>query len=98
VRGRRVQNDGHEGPNVVKSGGLCVEDGDVVGVESSGKRCLGSHRGCFRGDRRLPEKTLSDCHLGGESGAHGTLLLQDNGRNALAGSLHDRLYGSDGGD
>jgi hypothetical protein len=37
-----VQNDGHAGPNVVKTGGLCVEGGDVVGVESSGKRCLGS--------------------------------------------------------
>jgi hypothetical protein len=40
-----VQNDGHAGPNVVKTGGLCVEGGDVVGVESSGKKCLGSWRG-----------------------------------------------------
>jgi hypothetical protein len=42
VRGHQVQNDGHEGPNVVKSGGLRVEGGDVVSVESSGKRCLES--------------------------------------------------------
>jgi hypothetical protein len=81
VRGRRVQNDGHDGPDVVKSGGLRVEGDDVVGVESSGKRCLGSCRGCFRGDRRWPEeKTLSSRHQGGESGTHGALLLQDEGR------------------
>jgi hypothetical protein len=32
VGGCRVQHDGHEGPDVVKSGGLCVEGGDVVDV------------------------------------------------------------------
>jgi hypothetical protein len=65
VRGRRVQNDGHEGLDVVKSDGLRVEGGDVVDVESSGKRYLRSCRWYFRGDRRLPEeKTLSSCHLG----------------------------------
>jgi hypothetical protein len=42
VGGRRVQNDGHKGSNVVKSGGLRVEGSDVVDIESSGKRCLGS--------------------------------------------------------
>jgi hypothetical protein len=36
VGGRRVQNDRHEGPNVVNSNGLRVEGGDVVGVESRG--------------------------------------------------------------
>jgi hypothetical protein len=45
VGGRRVQNDGHKGPNVVKSSGLRVEGGNVVGVESSGKRCLGRWQG-----------------------------------------------------
>jgi hypothetical protein len=45
VGGRRVQNDGHKGPNVVKSGGLRVEGGNGVGVESSGKRCLGRWQG-----------------------------------------------------
>jgi hypothetical protein len=45
VGGHRVQNDAHEGPNVVKFGGLRVVCGDVVGVESSGKRCLESWRG-----------------------------------------------------
>jgi hypothetical protein len=34
VGGRRVQHDGHEGPNVVKSDDLCVEGGDVVDVET----------------------------------------------------------------
>jgi hypothetical protein len=76
VGGRRVQNDGHKRPNVVKSSGLRVEGGDVVDVESSGKRCLRSWRGGCQGDRRVPEEeTLSSCHLCGESGAHGTLTL-----------------------
>jgi hypothetical protein len=46
------------------------------------------------------EKTLRGSHLGGESSAHGALLLQGEAHNALAvtGSLHDRLYGSDGCD
>jgi hypothetical protein len=89
VRGRWVHNNGHKGPDVVKSDGLRVVGYDVVGVESSGKMGLGSRRGCFQDNCRLPEeKTLSSCHLGGESDTH----------SALAGSLHGRLYGSDGGD
>jgi hypothetical protein len=36
VGGRRVQNDGDEGPDVLKSGRLGVESGDVVGIESRG--------------------------------------------------------------
>jgi hypothetical protein len=37
VGGRRVPHDGHERPDVVESDGLCVEGGDVVGVESRGE-------------------------------------------------------------
>jgi hypothetical protein len=76
VGGRRVQNDRHKGPNVVKSGGLRVEGGNVVGVESSGKRCLGRWQGGCRGGRRVPkEETLSRCHMGGGSDTHGALML-----------------------
>jgi hypothetical protein len=56
VRGHRVQNDGHEGPDVVKSGGLRVEGGDVVGVESSGKRCLGICWGVFGATGGCPRR------------------------------------------
>lgn len=46
------------------------------------------------GSASVPEEeTLRGCHLGGQSGAHGTLLLQGKGRGAVAGSLHDRLNG-----
>jgi hypothetical protein len=37
VGGCRVQHDGHKGPDVVKSGLLGVEGGDVVSVESGGE-------------------------------------------------------------
>jgi hypothetical protein len=47
VRGRRVQYDGHEGPDVVKSSGLSVEGGDVVDVEARGEGCLRSGRMCL---------------------------------------------------
>jgi hypothetical protein len=52
-------------------------------------------RWCLRGDRRMPEETLRDCHLGYQSGAHDTLLLQGKGRGALAfaRSCHNRLDG-----
>jgi hypothetical protein len=36
VGGHRVQHDGHEGSDVVQPGGLSVERGDVVSVESKG--------------------------------------------------------------
>jgi hypothetical protein len=41
VGGCPVQHDGHEGPNVVESGSLGVESGDVVDVESRGVGGLG---------------------------------------------------------
>jgi hypothetical protein len=37
---RRVQHDGHEGPNVVETGSLRVVGDDVVGVESRGEGCF----------------------------------------------------------
>jgi hypothetical protein len=47
VRGRQVHNNGHKGPDVVKSDGLRLVGRGVVGVKSSGKMGLGSRRGCF---------------------------------------------------
>jgi hypothetical protein len=46
------------------------------------------------------EESLSGSHLGGQSSAHGTLLLQGEGRSALAveGSLHGCLDSGDGRD
>jgi hypothetical protein len=41
VGGRRVQHNRHEGPYVVYSGGLSVESGDVVDVESRGGAASG---------------------------------------------------------
>jgi hypothetical protein len=41
---RRVQHNGHEGPNVVKLGGLSVEGGDGVGVEPGDVVSLKGHR------------------------------------------------------
>jgi hypothetical protein len=52
VGGRRVQHDGHEGPDVVETGSLCVEGSDVVGVESRGEGGLGSGRWCLPGTGR----------------------------------------------
>ena len=48
VGGRRVQDDGHEGPDVVEAGGLCVEGDDVVGVESRGSGASGVGGGASR--------------------------------------------------
>jgi hypothetical protein len=45
VGGRRVQNDGHKGPNVVKSGGLRVEGDNVVGVSPVTRGVSGGGRG-----------------------------------------------------
>jgi hypothetical protein len=41
VGGRRVQHNGHEGPDVVETGSLRMKGGDVVGVESRGDGSLG---------------------------------------------------------
>jgi hypothetical protein len=103
VGGRRVQHHGHEGPDVVKSSGLSMESGDVVDVEARGGDGLWDHRGggVLTSDRRATEeKTLRGGHLGGQGGAQGTLLLQGEGRGALAlprGS-HGGLDRSEGGD
>jgi hypothetical protein len=55
VGGRRVQHDGHEGPDVVEFGSLCVEGGDVVGVESRGEVGLGSGQMGLMSHRRSAE-------------------------------------------
>jgi hypothetical protein len=78
----------------VETGSLCVAGGDVVGVESRGE-------GGLRDDRTMPEdEMLRGGHLGGQSGAHGTLLLQGESRGAFAvvGSSHGRLDGGNGRD
>lgn len=101
VGGRRVQHDGHEGPNIVHPGDLSVESGDVVGVKSRGEGSLRSDRRSLMGDRRMVEdEALCDSHLGDQGDAHGTLLLQGEGRGALTllrGS-HGYLGCGDGGD
>jgi hypothetical protein len=100
VGGRRVQHNGHEGPDVVETGSLRMKGDDVVGVESRGDGCLGVGRRCLRGDRRMTEESLSSSHLGDQSGAHGSLLLHGEGRSALgvAGSRHGCLNSGDGRD
>jgi hypothetical protein len=42
VRGLQVQHNGHQGPDGMQYGSLSMESDDVVGVESRGKRGLGS--------------------------------------------------------
>jgi hypothetical protein len=44
---RRIQHHGHEGPDVVQSGGLSMESGDEVGVEVKSNTSLFIYR---RGD------------------------------------------------
>jgi hypothetical protein len=76
VGGRRVQHNGHEGPNVVHPGGLSVESGDMVSVESRGEGGLESDRRSLMSDRKMAEdEALRGGHLGGQGGAHGMLLL-----------------------
>jgi hypothetical protein len=77
----RIQHHGHEGPDVVQSCGLSVDSSDEVGVEVRGKGVL---RGFRMGDRRATEEALRGGHLGGHSGAQGTLSLQGKGGGALA--------------
>jgi hypothetical protein len=85
----------------VQPGGLIVEIGNVVGVESRGEGILWSVRRSRRVDRRMAEdEALSGGHLGGQGGAHDTLLLQGEGHGVLVllrGS-HDVLDRGDGGD
>jgi hypothetical protein len=54
VRGRGVQHDGYEGLDVVETGDLGVESGDVIGVESRGVGSLWGGRWCLNNDRRGP--------------------------------------------
>jgi hypothetical protein len=81
---RRIQHHGHEGPDVVQSGGLSVESSDEVGVEVRGEGILWGHRGFRMGEWRAAEEALCGGHLGSESGAQGTLTLQGEGGGALA--------------
>jgi hypothetical protein len=77
VGGCRVQHDGQEGPDVVESGSLGVEGGDVVDIESRGAGGLQGGRRCLKSRQGRPEdEALRGGHLGGQGGAHGTLVLQ----------------------
>jgi hypothetical protein len=78
---RRIQHRGQEGPDVVQSYGLSVEGSDEVGVEVRGE---GVVQGFLKGGRRAAEEALCGDHLGGQSGAQGTLPLQGEGGGALA--------------
>jgi hypothetical protein len=71
VRGRQVQHDEHEGPDVVNTDGLNVESGDGVGVEPEGVGSLGGHRR-WR-STTTEEETLSGGQLSGQGGAHSVL-------------------------
>jgi hypothetical protein len=78
----------------VESDILCVEGGDVVGVESRGEGDLESGRRGLTDDRRMPEDEV----LRGQGDAHGPLLLQSEGRSALLllrGSRSDLDRGDD---
>jgi hypothetical protein len=78
---RRIQHHGHEGPDVVQTFGLSVESSDEVSVEVGGEGVLWGFR---RGGRWAPEEALRGGHLGGQSGAQGTLSLQGEGSDTLA--------------
>jgi hypothetical protein len=56
VFGRQVQHNGHEGSDVVHSGGLSMESSDVVGVEARGGKGLWVHQGVLMSDRLAAEK------------------------------------------
>jgi hypothetical protein len=101
VGGRRVQHNGYKGPTVGNLGGLSMEGGDGVDVESGGVGSHGSDRGILMGARwATEEEALRGGHLGGQRGAHGTFLLQGerHGRFALLGGGDGRLDGGDGRD
>jgi hypothetical protein len=98
VGGCRVQNDGHEGPDVLQSGRLGVESGDVVSIESRGVGSLWGGRWCLLVDqRRTDDETLRSGHLGIQSGGQGTLLFHSAGHDALA-LLRGGQGSLDGGD
>jgi hypothetical protein len=85
----------------VESGGLSVEHSDVVDVESRGEGGLGSERRALMDDRRrVVDETSRNGHLGSQSSTQGTLLLQGEGRSALAllrGGQGDLDSGDGGG-
>jgi hypothetical protein len=92
-----IQHHGHEGPDVVQAGGLSVESSDEVGVEVRG---VGVLWGLRIGECRAAEEALRGGHLGGQSGAQGTLTLQGEGGSALAlpRGRHNGLDRSEGAD
>jgi hypothetical protein len=94
---RRIQHHGYEGPDVVQSRGLSVESSDEVGVEVRG---VGILWGLRSGECRAAEEALRGGHLGGQSGAQGTLTLQGEGGGALAlpRGRHSSLDRSKGAD
>jgi hypothetical protein len=101
VGGCRVQGDGHEGPNVVKTGSLGVEGGYVVYIESRGYGSVGSGRTSLSDHWPwVSDEALGSGHLGSQGGTHGTLLLQGTGRGmpALLRGSEGILNGGDGGD
>jgi hypothetical protein len=61
--------------------GLSVESSDEVGIKVRGEGVL---RGFRRGGQRATEEALRGGHLGGQSGAQGTLSLQGEEGGALA--------------
>jgi hypothetical protein len=94
---RRIQYHGHEGPDVVQTGGLSVESGDEVGVEVRGVGVLWGRR---ISECRAAEEALRGGHLGGQSSAQGTFTLQGEGGSALAlpRGRHSGLDRSEGAD
>lgn len=71
---------------------------DVVCVQTRGEGALRVGRGLM-GNRKMPEdETLHGGHLGGQSDAHGTHLMQCECRSALVieGSRDGRLDGGYG--
>jgi hypothetical protein len=73
----------------------------VVGVESRGDGSLESGRRSLRDDRwRAADEALCGGHLCGQSGAHGTLLLQGtrHGAPMLLRGSEGSLDGGDGDD
>jgi hypothetical protein len=96
VGGRRVQHNGHKGPNVVNPVDLSVKGGDGVGVEPRGVGSLKGHR--WRGGTMTEEKALRKGNLGGHDDPHGALALHGLGRSTLPllGRSDSRLDGGDG--
>ena len=65
MRGRWVQHNEHEGPNVVNPDVMSVEGGDGVGVEPEAWGALGA----IEGGTTVTEEALHGGHLGGQDDA-----------------------------